>query len=68
LIDVESFLPLFFSKKRAGHGAAPHNENPKGHGAAPHIKLRWGMGQRPIMKTQRGLGQHPIINYLFSKR
>jgi hypothetical protein len=32
---IESFLPLFFSKKRAGHGAAPHKGSkrgdPKGH-------------------------------------
>jgi len=31
-IDSKSFLPLFFSKKRAGIGAAPHTaKHPIGH-------------------------------------
>ena len=38
---IKSFLPLFFSKKRAGLGAAPHNKIPKGYGAEPHIKPRY---------------------------
>ena len=34
---IKSFLPLFFSKKRAGLGAAPHKNNQRGLGQSPII-------------------------------
>jgi hypothetical protein len=44
--DIKSFLPLFFSKKRAGLGAEPHIN--------PHIlKYNYNLIQTDISPTDR---------------